>query len=69
MYGNARVFDDNDIDMRPQKSDEMVIGNEHATYIDRRDVREDNDSGIKLRSTLFETSRPVKCTRFPIALL
>ena len=46
MYGDARVFDDDDVDMRPQKSDQIVIGNEHLIHMDRTDDGEDNDGHI-----------------------
>ena len=46
MYGDARVFDDDDVDVRPQNSDQIVIGNEHLTHMDRTDDGEDNDGHI-----------------------
>ena len=46
MYVDNRVFDDDDADIRPQKSDQIVIGNEHLTHVDRREDREDNDGHI-----------------------
>ena len=46
MCGDARVFDDDDVDVRPQKSDQIVIGNEHSTHMDRTDDGEDNDGHI-----------------------